>query len=165
MLTMPDICSCMLCRSRQIQAAGMVCYMRQVQWGARAQSMATCWSQGGQSRRHARSHSRRHGRRCRRRELRFRQLEDERQLLRRGCTEVGDDGASCGVRERFRYQAHAAFWGPSREGRVCHLRPDKCPSAGAIHILFHNRMCSWSLPSYMVGATQAESAGARNLHT
>ena len=125
--------------------------------------MATCWSQGSQSRRHGRSHSRRRSRRCRRRQLRFRYLEDQRQLLRRGCTEVGDNGAPCGVRERFRRQAHAAIWGPSEEGRVRHLRPSNSPSAGATHILFHNRICSWSLRACW-RAIQAESARTRNLH-
>ena len=125
--------------------------------------MATCWSQGSQSRRHGRSHSRRRSRRCGRRELRFRYLEDQRQLLRRGCTEVGDNGAPCGVRERFRRQAHAAIWGPSKEGRVRHLRPSNSPSARATHILFHNRICSWSLRACW-GAIQAESGRARNLH-
>ena len=91
------------------------------------------------------------------------ELEDERQLLRRGCTEVGDDGAPCGVRERFRHQVHAAIWGPSREGRVRHLRPTNSPSAGAIHILFHNRICSWSLCTCW-GAIQAESVRHAILH-
>lgn len=125
--------------------------------------MATCWSQGSQSRRHGRSHSRRRSRRCRRRQLRFRYLEDQRQLLRRGCTEVGDNGAPCGVRKCFRCQAHAAIWGPSKEGRICHLRPSDSPSTRATHIHFHNRIGSWSLRACW-GAIQAESARACNLH-